>query len=307
MYEQAKRIGGWFLASLLIVFGFVKRRREKLLNEECILSLCFHHPSKKQFEQCIKWLKKYGFHFLSATDVEKIIQYNLPFPKGGVVMTLDDGWQSNETDVIEVANAYGVPVTIFVSTEPVEEGTYWFSYVNKAKQLGVKHPPKQTLKKWPNEKRLLMLDEIKKVVSLKREAMTVDQIRKAAESPWVTLGAHTHTHPILINCNDRQVYEELQVSKQKMEEWIGKEVRYFAYPNGDYSSREVETLKSLNYGLAFTTKKQYLVPASLKRKYELPRFMLLEEATFAENICRMLGIWNSMTHSFKRVLSQNKK
>lgn len=307
MYKQIKKISAWLLASLLILSGQVKRRRNKILNEECILSICLHNPSKKEFEQCIRWFKKYDFHFLSVPELEKIIQYNLPFPKGGVVITLDDGWQLNEENVIEVANAYRVPVSIFISTEPVEEGAYWWLYVSKAKQVGVKHvPAKEALKKCPNENRLLKINEIKELVSVERAAMTIEQIKRAAESPMVTLGVHTHTHPILINCSDEQVFHELKVSKQKLEDWIGKEVRYFAYPNGDYSSREINALKSLNYGLAFSTNQQYLVPASLKNKFELPRFMFLEGASFAENICRMIGVWKPVTKPFNRKAPQNR-
>ncbi len=58
----------------------------------------------------------------------------MPFPKGAVCLTVDDGWQSNVHNVVEVANRHEVPVTIFVSTTSAEEGTYWWSYVQQARQ-----------------------------------------------------------------------------------------------------------------------------------------------------------------------------
>ena len=288
------------MANLLILSGVVKQRRAKILQEECIVSLCFHKPTKAEFEQCIKWLKKHQFHFLSMADVERLTKNKLPFPKGGVLLTVDDGWQSNEANIIEVANEHQVPVTIFVSSAPVEEGTYWWTYVSKAKRQGVNHVPVSTMKKLSNEDRLVQVEEIRKVVSVERTALTAGQVKRAAQSPYVTIGGHTHTHPILINCSDMHVYEELKVNKEKLEKWTGKEVCYFAYPNGDYGRREVMALRSLHYKLAFTTKPEYITPDTLKDPYELPRFMFLEGASFAENICRMVGVWQQTVRNFNK-------
>lgn len=300
---KARHLGGWLVANFLILSGGVKRRRKKILREECIVALCFHKPTRAEFEQCVKWLKKHQFHFLSMADVEKLTKNGLPFPKGGVLLTVDDGWQSNEANIIEVANEQQVPVTIFVSTAPVEEGTYWWTYVSKAKRQGITHVPVSTMKKLPNEDRLLKVAEIRKVVTVERSALTASQVKQAAQSPYVTIGGHTHTHPILINCNDRDVYEELKVCKEKLEHWTSKEVNSFAYPNGDYGMREIKALRSLNYSLAFTTKPEYITPESLKNTYELPRFMFLEGASFAENICRMVGVWKQAVKKLNRYLN----
>jgi len=215
----------------------------------------------------------------------------IPFPKGAVLLTVDDGWQSNAANVVEVANRYEVPVTIFVSTTPAEEGVYWWSYVQQAYKRGLTEFSKKSLKKMPEEIRLGILQEVKKKVFPNRDAMTVEQVIAASGSPYVTIGSHTQTHPILINCNEMQVYEELKFSRQKLESWTGKEVVYFSYPNGDYSGREVQILKTLNYRLAFSTHPQYLTPESLKNSFTLPRFGFLEGASTAENICRITGVW----------------
>lgn len=287
------------MANSLIITGFVDRAKRRALNNKCILSIYFHKPSKAEFEASLRWLKKNEFQFLSTTDIEKIIKKDIPFPKGGVLITVDDGWQSNEDNVVEIAQQYRVPVTIFVSTAPVEEGAYWWSYLPKAKQNGLKYSSKKILKTLPNEKRLLQVDAIKKEVIIEREAMTVDQVKKASQAKYVTIGSHTHTHPILTKCSEKQVYDEMIISRKKLETWIGKEVPYFAYTNGDYGKREVEILKTLNYRLAFSTYPGYLTPAMLKEKYALPRFLFLEGVSFAENICRMVGIWQPLMQKIK--------
>ncbi|WP_205511027.1 polysaccharide deacetylase family protein [Longitalea arenae] len=288
------------VAHSFILTGVVRYATRKALNSKCILSLYFHKPSKAEFEWCIQWLKKNGFRFISLDDVERVKNGEIPFPKGSVLLTVDDGWRSNVPNVVEVAIRHEVPVTIFVSTSPVEEGAYWWSYVHQAKQKGLIPYTKYELKKMPEQTRVGILQEIKKKVNPGRDAMTVDEVKTISAYPYITIGAHTHTHPILINCNQKQIYEELKISRQKLESWIGKEVDYFAYPNGDYSTREAQILKNLKYRLAFSSDPKYLTPESLRNSFTLPRFGFLEGASTAENICRMIGIWQPLMMKLSR-------
>jgi poly-beta-1,6-N-acetyl-D-glucosamine N-deacetylase len=294
MRKSLRNILGYLAASTFIVAGFVRHARKRALKSQCIISLYFHKPEKNEFEFCIRWLKKKGFRFLSPHDIEKVVKGEMPFPRGAVCLTVDDGWQSNVSNVVEVANRYEVPVTIFVATTPAEEGAYWWSYVQQAKKHGLVQFSKKELKKMPEEKRLGILQELKKKVYPGRDAMTIDQVISIAGSPYITIGSHTQTHPILINCQDKQVYEELKTSRQKLESWIGKEVTYFAYPNGDFGQREIQILNNLDYRLAFCSQPGYLTPEMLKNCYTLPRFGFLEGASFAENICRITGVWQWM-------------
>src|SRR5688500_2567300 len=132
MEKSFRNLLGYLVANTFILAGFVRYATKRALNTKCILSLYFHKPSKTEFEFCIRWLKKKGFGFLSPHDIERIIKEEIPFPKGAVLLTVDDGWQSNIANVVEVANRYEVPVTIFVATTPAEEGVYWWSYVQQA-------------------------------------------------------------------------------------------------------------------------------------------------------------------------------
>lgn len=309
MKKSFRNLLGCLVATVFIMTGCVRLARKRALNTNCMLALYFHKPSKIEFENCIRWLKKNGFKFLSLHDVDKIKSEELPFPKGAVLLTVDDGWQSNVNNVVEVANTYEVPVTIFVATTPVEEGPYWWSFTKQARERGLIQYSKKALKRMPEEKRLGILQEIKKKLSPGRDAMTVEQVRAAAASPWVTIGAHTQTHPILTNCSEPQVYDEIKKSRQQLELWTGTEVAWFAYPNGNYSRREVQILKALNYRLAFSSDPEYLTPELLKENFTLPRFGFLEGASFAENICRITGVWQPIMLKWvhKKLKIRNKK
>jgi peptidoglycan/xylan/chitin deacetylase (PgdA/CDA1 family) len=121
--------------------------------------------------------------------------------------------------------------------------------------------------------------------------MTVDEIQEVEKNSKVVIGSHTVTHPILPRCTDEEVYLEISHSKEQLEEMLQHEINGFAYPNGDFSEREINMVKTAGYRLAFTTKPNYLTADNIKEKYKLPRFEVLKDVSFAENICRMSGVW----------------
>jgi poly-beta-1,6-N-acetyl-D-glucosamine N-deacetylase len=285
------RIGNLF-ARALIYTGAVKRACHKLKQGEYILSLCFHAPSKTFFEACVDWLSNNGFHFISVADLEGIMNNQKPFPKGAVVITIDDGWQSNLDNIVPVADKYKVPVEIFVSTEVVEKGNgYWWSYIVEARKMGLSSEPVEFFKTIDNEDRVKILEETKTKIQLKREALTVDQVSEISKNQFVSIGSHSVSHPILPRCSNEASKYEIFHSKEVLEQWTGKQVKHFAYPNGDYSNREISFLKRFGYTIAFSTEQKYLTKEKLATQYKLPRFMMVETATFEENICRIVGVW----------------
>ena len=110
-------------------------------------------------------------------------------------------------------------------------------------------------------------------------------------SKYVNFGAHTVTHPILSKCDSYTSYFEITESRKKLESWLNYSINSFAYPNGNYTQREIDILKQSNYKIAFTTVPEYITPDNISSIYELPRFDVLENVSFVENICRMTGLW----------------
>lgn len=301
MVLTTRNLIAFFLAVFLMLSGKVRKARERAMKGEFIISIYFHNPSKKEFESIVKWLIKKKFHFISLYELKKIVAKDAPFPKGAVLITVDDGWASNENNIVETANKYRVPVTIFVATEPVEiGGGYWWSYGKAAIGKGLIEQSIGELKKMPNQDRLAVINGIKDSISLPREAMTIDQIKRISRSDLVTLGGHSHSHAILTTCTDKEMDVELAHSKEKLTSWIGKEVECFAYPNGDFSQREIEVVKKFGYTLGFGNNARYLTREELNKNYSLPRFGFLEGASFVENICRMVGVWSGRRSIFKK-------
>ena len=287
-----RNILAFLFSHFLIKSGKIKKIKKIASNGEIILSVYFHNPSKKLFESCTKWFLKNGFHFISVHELNEILNSKLSFPKSAVLFTVDDGWKENENNIVSVADKYNIPVAIFISTNPVEKNEgYWWSYVSKGKHFINIRDTVSSLKKVPNDYRLKIVERLKSIITLKDEAITIDNLKKICLSPNVTIGSHTLSHPILTMCSSEMSKNEIRNSKLKLENWLSKDVKYFAYPNGEFSEREIIFLKESGYELAFSTVPKYITKDILPDKYILPRFDVLESVSITENICRMTGAW----------------
>ncbi|MEO6668298.1 MAG: polysaccharide deacetylase family protein [Ferruginibacter sp.] len=292
MVFNRRNIAAFLLSKFLILSGKVARVKKKAANGDLILSVYFHDPSKKLFESCVKWFLKKGYSFISTDELALVAKGQLPFPKAAVIFTVDDGWRGNKPNIASVANKYKIPVTIFASTQPIDTGeAYWWSYIAAGNKKGMVSQSVSALKKVRNEERVRIVNDIKSRLPLKREALTIEELKEISNAGFVTIGSHTVTHPILITCSDEQSAREISQSKKTLEEWLHKDVIHFAYPNGLYNAREIGFLKDSGYKTAYTTIPQYITPENFNDLYTLPRFDVLEDISFSENICRMTGVW----------------
>ena len=226
-----RNIGAMLISIWYILIGSVKKSIGKAMEGEYILSVYFHNPDKKLFTRCIKWLQKKGFHFISMDEFKLILNGDLPFPRGAVLLTVDDGWKSNKSNIIDVVKRYSIPVTIFRTVDPVVSGSpFWWSYVKAAIKKGILNVSLSELKDIENSRLREIVNNLREFIVLGREAMTQEQILDALNEGNLTIGSHTISHPILPNCTDNEVVYELQTSKERLESLFKKPVTSFAYP-----------------------------------------------------------------------------
>ena len=292
MVFNKRNIAAFLLSNFLIISGKVRKIRRKAANGNFILSVYFHDPDRKLFESCVKWFLKKGFHFISTDDLAAIAAGKKQFPSSAVLFTVDDGWRGNKDNIAAIAKKYKIPVTIFASTQPIGTGEpYWWSVIAAANKKGMLAQSVTDLKKVPNEERVAIVNKMKEQLSFDRDALTVEELKEMSNEGFVTIGSHTVTHPILINCADEQAAFEIQESKKILEGWLQKDVKHFAYPNGLFTDREIKNLQGAGYQTAYTTVPEFLTREHFNKLYQLPRFDVLEYVTFTENICRMTGAW----------------
>lgn len=287
-----RNVAAMMLSFWYIITGNVNRSIKKALAGEYILSVYFHDPGKKLFTDCIKWLMNRGFHFISIAELELIQSGQLPFPKGAVLITVDDGWKSNKENIIDVVRRLNIPVAIFLTVDPVMSGTpFWWSYIKTAIEKGLLNLSISQLKEMDDDQLRDIVKRLREVIVLGREAMTEEQIHEGLNESNLIIGSHTVTHPILPKCNEEKVYFELKVSKERLEHTFNQKIYSFAYPNGSYTNREINILKDTGYRMAFNTNLEPITPDSFLRQYELPRMEVINEVSFLETICRMTGVW----------------
>ena len=82
---------------------------------------------------------------------------------------------------------------------------------------------------------------------------TWDEAREMAKN-GITIASHTVDHRSMTDLTNEQLKKELVDSKKKIEEEMGYEVNYIAYPTGTYNLHIAELVRSAGYKAAFTIK-----------------------------------------------------
>ncbi|MFN5374829.1 MAG: polysaccharide deacetylase family protein, partial [Chitinophagaceae bacterium] len=238
----------YLYANSLIYSGKVKKSMDAFHSDKLMLSIYFHDPSKDLFVKTVNWLKAQKVNFISTNELIQVINGEIKPKPSSVVLTVDDGWKSNKNNIIEFAQLNNVPITIFVSLDPVvRRSPFWWSFVNKKKSKGFRMYDVKELKKMDNNSRLSYLNTYGFNTTIDHEAMTIDDIIEADGLQNIAIESHTVSHPILTRCSNQDSEYEIQKSKQQLEDILGRKIMGFAYPNGSHGMREIEYLKKHGY------------------------------------------------------------
>lgn len=74
----------------------------------------------EQFDAQIAELKSGGYHFLSLSDIVRRLKNREVLPEKTITITVDDAFKSVFTEGWPRLKAAGIPMTLFVSTDPVD-------------------------------------------------------------------------------------------------------------------------------------------------------------------------------------------
>jgi peptidoglycan/xylan/chitin deacetylase (PgdA/CDA1 family) len=110
--------------------------------------------------------------------------------------------------------------------------------------------------------------------------VTKEELKKLSEDSICTIGAHSVTHPILRQVNDREAFNEIYNCKIELENMINKEIEYFAYPYGSIyacSRKNIINVERCGYKLAFSTLNSHISKKILKDRFFIPRINVNEK------------------------------
>ena len=202
------------------------------------------HLDINQFNFILSWIKN-SFQILDPDTF-------MTSQKNGVLLTFDDGFLNNFSNVLPVLETYDAPALFFITTENIEFPEKWLHFVtDKLKNYGIN---KTDLSR---DIRKDLFDGISK-----------NNLIKMSSNPLVTIGSHSKTHPLLSQCSNEDLNAEIVRSKKYLESLIKRPVRFFAYPSGDYNQLVLDKVSNSGYEAAFGIDK---IENLGRNKFEIPR------------------------------------
>jgi len=255
-----------------------------------ILSIYFHNPSPYLFGSIIKHLNDCGYKFISLKQFNEIIE-NRQLNEKVAIITIDDGWQNN-LKLLDIVRKYKVFITIFITTTSVEEGNFWWEYVIKRENINkpIIKQELESIKKLNEKSFYAEIRKLKSSLNLERSALTKEEVIQLSKEPFVAIGSHSVSHPILTNISYKVQKSELSDSKIVLESWTNNSVIFFSYPNGNYSE-ELKTLaKECGYELCFIDDASY-IDLDKVDKFSIPRMSIYDNGGYFEALSKIYGIW----------------
>lgn len=227
-----------FLINLSCLPNLIRR----FIAKKKVTILLYHNPNKKIFERHLKYIsQKYNFiklnNFIDAIRTKKW-KIKISYP---LIITFDDGHKEN-FHLIDICKKYKVHPTIYVCTKIVNSNRgYWFNYVIDNN--------KDYLKKLPDKERKKFLKKnysfFEKKIINERQSLNKFEMKKMKSI--FDFQSHSQYHAILTTCEKKQCYNDIINSRTDLKKILKSEFNHFSYPNGDYSSREINLLEKAKY------------------------------------------------------------
>ncbi|BET68701.1 hypothetical protein ASA1KI_36190 [Opitutales bacterium ASA1] len=119
-----------------------------------------------------------------------------------------------------------------------------------------------------------------------RRFMTIEQVGKAARAPGITIGGHTHHHPVLATLPFHAQVAEIAAGRRALETWTGRAPSVFAYPFGTVDQYRPESRGAVAAaGFEFGFANMNAAPSGAHR-FEIPRMIVRDwdDATFVRKL-----------------------
>jgi peptidoglycan/xylan/chitin deacetylase (PgdA/CDA1 family) len=270
----------WCRAGLLRGSGALRWAEGRLRQEGAIVVLAFHRVlGDVEFERtyslpgmCIRrrTFAELMAHLVRSFDVVNVSQA-LPGERSGrlrVAFTFDDGWLDTCTTAYPVAQMFGVSITVFLCPKLAgKDLPFWPERVTAAMQAGSvsMHAGEiegaiERMKLCTPAVRSAALSGLAGVAGPATPSDGPDRtlsLQQMAEmdAAGVVFGAHTQNHEILTSIPEGSAREEIEGSKNALEELLGRACELFAYPNGSHSCMTRRLVAGAGFSRAFTTER----------------------------------------------------
>ncbi|MFC1533106.1 polysaccharide deacetylase family protein [Thermodesulfobacteriota bacterium] len=195
--------------------------------------------SVSMFEDHVKYLIK-NFNVEPIDRVIRRLKQGKRLKRDTLCITIDDGFADNYELAYPILKKYNLSATIFVTAGCLEQprslNTSIYNEVRPDKVYTVNKIDRLDVYRLP-----------------KRSMLTWEQAQELAENN-IEIGSHTLYHPILTKIPFSVSEKEIVLSKQMIESELNREIKYFAFPNGEYNKLLCETIRRSGYHASFIVK-----------------------------------------------------
>jgi peptidoglycan/xylan/chitin deacetylase (PgdA/CDA1 family) len=253
--------------------------------------LLYHDPAPQEFARHLAVLARLYTIVSLRAFVDALVAGCLEeLPKRALVVTVDDGHRGNY-ELMSVIRDLKVPVTIFVCTGIVGTSRgFWFAHTGSP----------ESLKNAPDGQRIenLEAEGFREDEELaERESLSDDEILEMS-GELVDFQSHTVTHPILPLCSEAKARDEIARSRSDLSDRYDIEVYALAFPNGDYSARELGLVQEAGYRCALTLDRGS--NSSATDPFRLKRTGIDDADGTDELIVKASGVWGFVSAGRRR-------
>ena len=179
------------------------------------------------FRRQMEHLRQSGYQVIRLDDV-LALEADMAMPgQKPVAVTFDDGYLDNYENALPILAEFGFPSTLFVVTDCVGGENTWM-------QGNGSRPRK-----------LMSWRHLQKLPSLQ-----------------CSVGSHTRTHIDLAEAKPDSAWAEIEDSKKRLEDRLGRPVAHFAYPYGRFSQDSPDMVKQSGYQSACSTRSGFNTPGT---------------------------------------------
>lgn len=266
--------------------------REALMRKNKGVNVLYYHRvlnENKDFWQLNTHIDTFESHMKMLQNQFQVlpVQGNLfSCSEGGVCVTFDDGYCDNYYHALPIIEKYEIPTMIFVSTDllgkdlpmwwdELEEMIIWnsslkefeyedrfFSCKDLEERKRVCREMREMLRFLLPTKRECVMEKLRKATGVgeidysSRRILRLDELKKLAESPFISIGCHTKSHISIGKQEECEILDEIVTSKEILENIVDKPIEVFSYPYGgyeDFSACSKACLEKAGIKRAFTT------------------------------------------------------
>ncbi len=214
-------------------------------------------------------------------------------PDGAIALTFDDGYVDNLATAVPILAEFGIPATMFVVSEPLDETRrFWWDALESIllRDESLQSPltirvagQLQSFATGTIQERRASHDRLYSILKVSLPAvrddimrqlrqasglqfvgaiadrpMVNDEIRRLASLPGIDIGAHGLHHVSLPALPREHLHREIFEARSALERLLTKPVTLFAYPFGDLSAECIQMVRAADFSCGVTCESRSL-------------------------------------------------